>query len=60
MANNKLSKNTKNHSILIAIFVLIGLADDPREEIADILPALGQHLDRNHVEHLNGLVELNV
>ena len=39
---------------------LIGLPDDPSNEHLGLLPRLRQQLERNHIEHLNGLVEFGV
>jgi hypothetical protein len=40
--------------------VFIGLLDDPIEEIPNISSALGEHADRDHVEHLDGLVHADI
>lgn len=39
---------------------LIGLPNDPSNEQFGLLPRLGQQLEGNHIEHLNGLVEFCV
>ena len=39
---------------------LVGLPDDPSNEHLGLLPRLRQQLERNHIEHLYGLVEFGV
>jgi hypothetical protein len=42
------------------LFFLIGLIDEPVEEIPGIFSIFGQHFHGDHVEHLNGLVHFGV
>ena len=40
--------------------LLVGFADDPCEEIANVFAVFGEHAYGYHVEHLYGLVESHV
>lgn len=39
---------------------LVGLSNNPSNKQLGLLPRLRQQLERNHIEHLDGLVEFGV
>lgn len=39
---------------------LVGLSNNPSDEQLGLLPRLRQQFERNHIQHLNGLVEFGV
>lgn len=39
---------------------LVGLPNDPSNEQFGFLPRLRQQFERNHIQHLDGLVEFGV
>jgi hypothetical protein len=45
---------------LVLMLGLIGLSDNPSNEKFGLLPRLRQQLEWDHVQHLDGLVELCV
>jgi hypothetical protein len=42
------------------VFFLVGLLDDPSDELFGFLSRFWKQLEGNHVQHLNGLIELGV
>ncbi len=42
------------------MFFLVRLLDNPGDELFGLLSGFGKQFERNHVEHLDGLIELCV
>jgi hypothetical protein len=42
------------------VFFFVGFLDDPSDELFGFLSGFWKQLEGDHVEHLNGLVELSV
>lgn len=57
-----LKKDVLSHCFpsLILVAGLIGLADNPGDEELGLLPRLGQKFERDHIQHLDRLVQFGV
>lgn len=42
------------------MLLFVGLFDDPGNELFGLLPGLGKQLERNHIKHLYGLIQLHI